>query len=109
MLNGHPPEKPYFPTAVPEFATKTDVYVLENKVQGLVKEWGGMAESIKMMNEILTDVKTKIESLVTKKGINDGLKAYAYKCIIVFGSINSTLLVAHFVGLLKMIYRYLLS
>lgn len=109
MLNGHSPEKPYFPSSQAEFATKTDVYVLENKVQELVKGWGGMEATLKKFDETLTEVKNKIDSLVEKKGINDGIKACLYKCLIWFGGIIGTLITAHGVGLIKILGKLINS
>lgn len=109
MLNGHAPEKPYFPTGTSEFATKTDVYVLENKVQELVKEWGGMTTAIENLDKTLTDVKSKIELLVEKKRIHDGIKVCLYKCLIWFGGIIGTLITAHGVGLIKILGKWINS
>lgn len=109
MLNGHSPENPYIPIQHADYATKTDVYVLENKVQGLVKEWGGMATAIEKLDDTLTDVKDKIESLVEKKGINDGIKACLYRCLIWFGGIIGTLITAHGVGLIKIFGKWINS
>lgn len=108
MLNGHSPEKPYIPNTPTEFATKTDVYVLETKIQGIVRECGGMATAINKFGEILNKVEVKLESLVIKKGINDGLKAFAYKCLMVFGGFIGTLLTLHVVGIIKIIGKWII-
>lgn len=110
MQNGHYSEKlnPYA-----EFATKTEVHLLESQVRELTKDNAGMAVAIQSLDNTVKEVNITLKSLVENKAVRDKLKLYWGRCTITAASIISTvtlpILIAHWTGLIKMLGKYLMS
>jgi|HubBroStandDraft_2_1064218.scaffolds.fasta_scaffold47687_7 hypothetical protein len=93
-----------------KFATKTEVHALESQVRELTKDYAGMAVVIQNLDNTVKEVNVTLKTLVHNKGVNDKLRLYLGKCGIgSFTFIIFPILVAHWSGLLKMLFKYMMS
>jgi hypothetical protein len=108
MQNGHLDD--YSGKFYQEFATKTEVHALESQVRELTKDYAGMAVVIQNLDNTVKEVNVTLKTLVHNKAVSDKLRLYLGKCTIgSFTFIIFPILIAHWSGLLKMIFRYMMS
>jgi len=114
MQNGHfeaPILNPY-----QEFATKIEVHLLESQVRELTKESAWMAAAIKNfdntvknLDETVKEANKTLKLLVDNKSINDKLKLHGGRCLCWIVGTSLPMLIAHWTGILKMIFKYFMS
>ena len=93
-----------------KFATKIEVHALESQVRELTKDYAGMAVVITNLDNTVKEVNVTLKTLVHNKAVSDKLKIYMGKCGIgSFTFISFPILVAHWSGLLRMIFKYVMS
>ena len=99
-----------------EFATKKELQAVDNKVDvvdskvdELSRSCVQMAHSIDGLNRSVEKISNNLETLVSKRAFNEGMKTFAIKCSCVAGVIISSIITAHWAGIIKIIGKYLTS
>ena|ERR1700733_3614887 len=96
-----------------EFATRHELHVLDQKVDELVKAGAGMAVAVETLNKSVEEISLNIKLLVVNKGVTDRLKQLIAKSMM--GTVSFILclvvpmLVAHWVGLIKIFGKWVQS
>ena len=110
MESGHP-INPYA-----EFATKTEIHLLETQVRDLTKDSAWMAAAIKNLDntvknldDTVKEVNKTLKLLVDNKALNDKLKIVFWRGMLWIGGFLGSILVMHWTGILKMIFKYMMS
>lgn len=92
------------------FATKHELRATECKVDDLIKGWAVVAASVEGLTASVLEINKNIGLLVINKGVSDGIKRFAIKCIVLTGSLTGgsamLMITAHFTGIIKTLGRF---
>src|SRR6267378_7965695 len=89
-----------------EFATKHELYLVDQKVDELNKESASMSNAIEGLTRSVDKISNSIELLIIRKAFNDGMKSFAIKCACVAGTIMGTIITTYLTGIIKIIGKY---
>jgi len=96
-----------------QFATKQEHQLLELKVDEVVKASAGMSKAVENLTISVEKINNNLDILVVNKRVHEKIRICAIKVIIysvgVTSSIVIPLLVANFVGLIKIFGKWLLN
>lgn len=92
-----------------EFATKQEVYIIDEKVDELIKGSAGMSAAIEGLTKSVDSINNNLQVLITNKGIFDGILRYGMKCVVFLTTFIGGMTTLHFVGLIKIFGNWLLS
>lgn len=97
-----------------KFATKEEIHLLETQVRDLTKDSAWMAATIKnldntvkSLDDTVKEVNKTLKQLLDSKAVNDTLKSYTGKVIVWIGGITGSVVLMHWAGILKMVFKYL--
>lgn len=113
MQNGQRDHADCFDTFVTKEEFRLSEDRMETRILELREDHAGMSAAIKNLNITIKEVNITLTSLMDNKRVKDQLKLFSGKCWRVVSSIIGItalpLWVAHWTGLLKMIFHHLAS